>query len=805
MIFPQTAARSAPLHLALRHGNLDLVRLLLDHGADPNVMAEPAPGNPAPGKPPREIIGNPLHQAARGGNAEAVKLLLGKGGDPNRAIPNNGETPLHLAAQANRPEILEALLQAGAKLEAKTDTVEPGSDESWPTGGWTPLMSAAEAGSLAALEFLLKKGADPNARSASGAPVLSFAIRSWREDKLKCIHLLLDHKADPKVRYGKLRLSRDAGHGDPFFAGNESETVTDYSLLYVASMAGEDSLPVMSLLLAEGCTAEAELAYTIEMIARKDNEGKVVQALLAQHRGPVNLEELPSMSDWKPAARNAYLETVVYPGLAARGGTSLVALNNRRLKPVELSPPGAAAGASLARLLLSNPLAGEALSNSNFFTATNGLTLKGKINIVLAHKGTDGAWSRTALDPAGDAPFPALAEGDVVELSVLEGPAEPQDARTKLRWDLRRRVRFPVTLEIDGKQREVTLRGDLLAYDPRHPDEVPWVSAAQLFYLYREYSSGDPKITVQRPGWQDIQVSKDLQAAGFPLEAGDKVVVQRNPRPDEFMIGRKTGVRIEAKGLDLPGWRYSDESNATPGITLPTLVQALADLDGRWARQLGAPDSNQILPSWFQARVSSPVFVFPFPDFSRIQIRRLQEDGSERVIPVDLDPLIAAAAQGTLTSEQARSADLPLQGGDVIELATREDKREEVWKGCSEAESEFFAKALDCRVQYTDANGVITLRELHYRAPRYLNWGSSWIPVAPVAGTPSLTAASLVGGSNWIELSRGDKVSGGAPAQLVFLRDGDAVKSLAPQPPQASPNPAPITPNVRPPRPRREQ
>jgi hypothetical protein len=99
---------------------------------------------------------------------------------------------------------------------------------------------------------------------------------------------------------------------------------------------------------------------------------------------------------------------------------------------------------------------------------------------------------------------------------------------------------------------------------------------------------------------------------------------------------------------------------------------------------------------------------------------------------------------------------------------------------------------------------VIILREIRYRAPRYLSWGRSSIPVAPVAGTASLTAASLVSGSSKIELSRGDKVSEPAEANHVFLRDGDAVKSLEsqsrPQPPQ--PNNTPSIPAVRPPRPR---
>jgi len=480
-----------------------------------------------------------------------------------------------------------------------------------------------------------------------------------------------------------------------------------------------------------------------------------------------------------------------------------------RIRPVELSPPGAVASASLAKLLLSNPQASDAL----FSTELNpngpgingpGMVPKGKIQIALVRKEPEGLWSRTLVDPDDEAAFPDLRDGDIVELSPTEAPSLSQEARTKLKWDLCKRVQFPVTLEIDGKSRELTLRGDLLAWDPRHPNEVPWLGASHLVSLFTNYSEGDPEITVKRKGWQDIPVSIKFPISGrdIPLEAGDKMVVRWKPFADQGIEGRRKKVRIQGEGLIMAG-TYENQQASTPWLNLPTLVQALADLDGRLAKYLGAPASNEILPEWLQRRTPFAVSLFPFPDFSRIQIRRLKEDGSEEVIPVNLEPMISAAGQGKLTTEEARKADIELQGGDIVEIPSRPSKPDEAWKGISEAESAFFSKALDCRIQYTDANGVTTLREIRYRAPRYLNWGSSWVPVEPVAGTPSLTAASLVSATSKIELIRGDKVSGQVEAMNVYLRDGDAVKSMASPvaPPQPQPNTQGI-PAVRPPRPR---
>ena len=54
-----------------------------------------------------------LHSAAAGSHSEIVKLLLEHGADPN-AAQDGGFTPLHSAAQNDDRESAEALLEAGA-------------------------------------------------------------------------------------------------------------------------------------------------------------------------------------------------------------------------------------------------------------------------------------------------------------------------------------------------------------------------------------------------------------------------------------------------------------------------------------------------------------------------------------------------------------------------------------------------------------------------------------------------------------------------------------------------------------------
>ena len=56
----------------------------------------------------------PLHNAARSGNIEIVKVLLSAGYDPNE-VNAEGFTPLHIAAQAGHVEIVALLIETKKK------------------------------------------------------------------------------------------------------------------------------------------------------------------------------------------------------------------------------------------------------------------------------------------------------------------------------------------------------------------------------------------------------------------------------------------------------------------------------------------------------------------------------------------------------------------------------------------------------------------------------------------------------------------------------------------------------------------
>ena len=100
---------ATPLGLAAFFGHQDTAGLLLDSGADINLLAT----NPA-------FPFAPLHSAMAAGHRSIVDLLLARGADVN-VREGGGMTVLHEAAGLGNLEYVHLLLARGANAAAKTD------------------------------------------------------------------------------------------------------------------------------------------------------------------------------------------------------------------------------------------------------------------------------------------------------------------------------------------------------------------------------------------------------------------------------------------------------------------------------------------------------------------------------------------------------------------------------------------------------------------------------------------------------------------------------------------------------------
>ncbi len=97
------ANHDAPLVMASYLGHTEIVRLLLEAGAD---VAAVDPGMKA----------TALHAAAYAGRTDAARLLIEHGIAIDKQGPKNGYTALHDAIWENNVETAKVLIDAGASL-----------------------------------------------------------------------------------------------------------------------------------------------------------------------------------------------------------------------------------------------------------------------------------------------------------------------------------------------------------------------------------------------------------------------------------------------------------------------------------------------------------------------------------------------------------------------------------------------------------------------------------------------------------------------------------------------------------------
>jgi ankyrin repeat protein len=141
----------APVSNAAAVGHMDIVRLLLDHGADPNLPEEQV----AP-------KGKALYSAVYHGHYEIAKLLLERGAFPNPPVESSGDALWVSREWRPNKRMEELLLSYGAKPTPGYIDGDPASGEHWLR--ITPLHEAARKGDLTAVKTLLAAGADVTAR-----------------------------------------------------------------------------------------------------------------------------------------------------------------------------------------------------------------------------------------------------------------------------------------------------------------------------------------------------------------------------------------------------------------------------------------------------------------------------------------------------------------------------------------------------------------------------------------------------------------------------------------------------------------
>src|SRR5262245_34574362 len=110
-------AGATPFIRAAQSSDVELLKLLLAHGADPTMKTDHGDTALTAAAGMGWVEGVTYEHSARE-NVETIKMLLDLGLDPNGAN-EDGRTSLMVAAAKGRPEVIQILVDRGAKLDTR--------------------------------------------------------------------------------------------------------------------------------------------------------------------------------------------------------------------------------------------------------------------------------------------------------------------------------------------------------------------------------------------------------------------------------------------------------------------------------------------------------------------------------------------------------------------------------------------------------------------------------------------------------------------------------------------------------------
>ncbi|KAK3103797.1 hypothetical protein FSP39_021966 [Pinctada imbricata] len=203
-----------PLMLACTKHDLDVIRILVEHGANLNLVNKDG--------------WNPFHIACREGDIQVMKYLLSKDTQSWDTVSKNGRTPLHTAALHGNTEAVSYLLDNCAVVMDTTDScgstpfidalrsghvdiarillnrqkVDIHKEDNF---GYQTIHLAVQTGQLMSVQFLVEDcSLDVNGRSTKGFFPLAVAAK---EGQLSVMQYLVDKGADIDMADNKGRTA----------------------------------------------------------------------------------------------------------------------------------------------------------------------------------------------------------------------------------------------------------------------------------------------------------------------------------------------------------------------------------------------------------------------------------------------------------------------------------------------------------------------------------------------------------------------------------------------------------------------
>jgi ankyrin repeat protein len=169
--------------------SLDIVKLLLARGANPNVqLSGPSPAWKGDAIAAQNTFGNvigpgttPFIRAAKNADLAVMRLLLASGANPNLPTRNNTTALMALVGGLGRKygaDLKVSPAEESNALEAAKLVLDLGADVNASSeAGQTPLHAAAAIGANGVVRFLVERGARLDAKTRQGRTPLDEALR----------------------------------------------------------------------------------------------------------------------------------------------------------------------------------------------------------------------------------------------------------------------------------------------------------------------------------------------------------------------------------------------------------------------------------------------------------------------------------------------------------------------------------------------------------------------------------------------------------------------------------------------------
>jgi len=168
---------TTPLLRAARSGDVEAIKLLLEHGA---LVDLPQVSGATPLMVAVGLGANPIDTRGKfRSEVDALataQVLLDAGADVNARAKNKFDnTPLHVSMLSQSSEVAKVLMAHGAEIDARMSE------------GATALHEAAMNGDAVSIRMLLDAGADPSLKMPNGKTALDLARKGKHQEAARVL------------------------------------------------------------------------------------------------------------------------------------------------------------------------------------------------------------------------------------------------------------------------------------------------------------------------------------------------------------------------------------------------------------------------------------------------------------------------------------------------------------------------------------------------------------------------------------------------------------------------------------------